>query len=195
MVKGGYPVMKYEIDKYIARFDIENQIDERAISFLFDLFPYNTEYSHVVAKVAELNALYSAGIQQKDISSVAKHIISIDNLDQLIRKGDTKAVDRIGQTVNGINNAYVFAAKYCSFHNSKDYLIFDSYGWYAMYRIAKEDGLRAQLNKEIRSDYSGYEKYKECVDEFLKTLESSYDYKSIDKFLWLYGRELRENEQ
>ena len=187
--------VKYEIDKYIARFDIKNQIDERAICFLFDLFPYNKEYSQVVAKVAELNALYSAGIPQKDISSVGKHIMSIDNLDELFRKGEMKAVDRIGQTENGINNAYVFASKYCSFHNPTEYLMFDSYGWYAMYRIAKENGLRVQLSKEIRSDYTGYKKYKDCVDEFLKKLEVSYDYKNIDKFLWLYGKELRGKEK
>ncbi len=111
--------------------------EDDALNYLFqERMTNNKDIKEVLVKVTALNELYSTQLTTGSIKEIAKLITNNKELDDLLAQGDKKAVDYIGRTKEGMNNAYVFASKYCSFHYPDKYPIFDSYSWSALSDIS-----------------------------------------------------------
>lgn len=92
-----------------------------------ELCPKNTELKHILLKCASLNDFYSTNIFS--VYPVAKHILSLKNIDERLKSYDPLLVSEIQKvSISDVEkNFYSFASKYCSHHNPNDYPIYDSY--------------------------------------------------------------------
>ena len=117
------------IDDYLARYNTNEYYkhyrdQECCLNKLFEeIYPCNTDETEVLAKVACLNAYYSTNVLA--LSKMAKHIVSIKNIDKRLKDGEENLVSEIA-AIPGIKNRvfYSFATKYCFRYNKffKTYL-------------------------------------------------------------------------
>lgn len=159
---------------------------------LFELYRQNTKIEEVLLKVIAINSLYSTRIKNNDLIPLSLHICSIKNLDLLLDEGDINAVNLIGKTTEGINSAYVFASKYCHFHNSSSFAIFDSNSWLTLSEISNKHSFSEVLSKTSTMDFISYKRFINCLNEFIGCFKINKSYKDVDKYLWLYGKELND---
>jgi len=186
---------KYKFDECIKRFEEKYSEIDSLLEMLFKVYRYNTNYSEVLAKVLAINTFYNTRVAGKEIAKLTSHIISIDNLDEMLNKGELAAYQKVSETPEDIKNAFVFASKYCHFHNPKMYPIFDSKSRMTIYYINKETSFIEAFNQNALLEYSFY---KDCLDNLIETCEEDlrmyydkesgrdYRYKKIDEFLWQY---------
>jgi hypothetical protein len=170
----------------IQEFDTSQAIVEDAISKLIKCFPQNTSQEEVLLKVTVINDLYGTAIFAT--SNVADHIV-LQNIDELLQKGDSIVVDRIAkvQLAKKIRNNYSFASKYCSWHNRQEYPIYDRFVEQMLWAYRNQD----QFSQFRRQDLWEYRRFKEIMLDFRNYYGlSSFDFKDIDKFLWLEGKGL-----
>jgi hypothetical protein len=110
-------------------FDRENRAYEDALKLLFTQYRRNGNLPEVLLKVVVLNRLYNTGILA--VFDVANHIVSMgQEIDARLAAGSPDIVDIITKVTIGSNgktrNNWSFAAKYCSWHESDSYPIWDS---------------------------------------------------------------------
>lgn len=201
------------IDKKIKEFDNNEQPNEKALELLFNTFKSNTDEKEILLKVVTLNNRYSAGltdnvlnkekcdIYEKENKSkptnvivMTKHISEIESEYHCF----SKEVDPIFivnklRHIEGYKEAYSFATKYVAWtFRDKNIPIVDGYVKKLLYSINKEECFYEKLTWNKFDDYLTYcEIYKSFVEHF--KLEK-YSYKQIDKYLWLYGKELSQAE-
>jgi len=86
-----------EVKEYIERWNtMESYVDqEHALDLLFTKFYENKKIEYVLLKIAALNDFYSTNIF--DVHSVAEHLMTIQNLDELLKKGDPNLVDKLAR--------------------------------------------------------------------------------------------------
>lgn len=182
-----------EIKDKSKKFRKEYSVIDNALCNLFRVMNKN-DMDEVMIKVTALNELYSTNINGvKNLEIIAEIIYNTEGLDKMIKDGDMNAVDIIGQTKEGINNAYVFASKYCSFHEPNKYLIFDACSWLALRNICKEYQFETQLTKNPTMNFEAYKLYCEAVHELIKKFSITCSYKEIDEYLWMTGDEFKKN--
>lgn len=166
---------------------------ETALKKLIEKFPNHDNLDEIYLKVDAINSLYSTNIY--DTYKIAYHIkVRINDIDSRLKEGDFKLIEEIGKN-HGIHNKdgkerffYSFATKYCSFHNQKNYAIYDN---------LIQDLLLADYNKgKVKTEKKNYEslrKYEsfmEMVHDFIhrhRLIEVSI--KDIDTYLWILGKE------
>jgi len=176
------------VRRYILRFENEPgySITDRALIKLFDLFPLNRNLDEVLLKVSSLNSLYNTNIYA--VFEVARHIVDLD-IDQRLVAGSTDLVDEIANVnISGKKRRnYSFATKYCSWHAPDDYPIYDTFVEQLIWAYQKQDSF-ADFNRIDLKDYSSF---KELVKEFRRYYSLvAFSFKELDKFLWLYGRQI-----
>lgn len=151
---------------------------DKAIRKLLQKFPSNSDFTAVLLKVTTINKLYSTNIMSP--FDVAKHIASLQ-IDQPLKHGKLSAVDTIRHVTisRKEKDFYSFATKYCNWHNFRAYPIYDSF---------VEKSLR-HFNC-VTGNLRVYQNLKASVDCFRTQNEiTNFNYKQIDKFLWLYGKD------
>lgn len=189
------------------------------LNYLFRIkYPENTDVEQVYAKVHALNVLYGAGVFTVDEEPMAKHIVSVKDLDSRLRGGCEDVVKEIAcfsrepkrvirkdkKTYVKSRTYYVFATKFCSFHQPKLFPIVDS-----TVRKLLCDFLNGKKGDHACTDRSKpsitltklscidqYSLYKEAVCMFMKWYESlgaNEEYrlrcfKKADMFLWTYNK-------
>jgi hypothetical protein len=186
------------IEYYLNKFDLDekNISVENALKTLMNRFPENKNIDEIRLKVCSINSSYSTNIY--DTLKVAKHIQSL-NVDDALINGDVNIVSKIA-TGHGITslkseagkeiNFYSFATKYCSWHNSNEFPIFDSYVEKLLIAY-RELGFYNFKNVELKQ----YERFKTILIRFREYYGlSDFSLKEIDKFLWLYAKELFRNK-
>ncbi len=186
------------IEYYLNKFDSDekNISIENALKTLLNRFPENKNIDEIKLKIDSINSLYSINIY--DTLNVAKHIQSL-NLDDALIKGDISIVSKIA-TGHGIAslksevgkeiNFYSFATKYCSWHNPEEFPIFDSYVEKLLIAY-REFGFYDFKNVELKQ----YERFKTILMGFREYYGlSDFSLKEIDKFLWLYAKDLFKNK-
>lgn len=172
------------VKSYIHEFDQSQKVVERALSRLFDLFPANTAPDEVLLKVVAGNALYGTNIFA--LEKVAKHIVGLD-IDPLLKTGQPEVVHRIAKVQLGetSRNNYSFATKYCSWHNSAEYPIFDNFAEQMLWSYQKQDN----FSSFRRNDLLKYSQLKQVIAAFRNYYGlSMFGFRDIDKFLWLAGK-------
>jgi hypothetical protein len=151
-------------------------------------------------KVTALNTLYSThiplyGARIPTIFDVVEHIVSLET-DSDLERGDDGLVNRLAKTEIPRKKTYYyysFATKYCSWHNSDAYPIFDGNVYAYLCHLVNHDC----LDRFIQNDMWDYPKFKRTVEGFKERNRlGEFTFKDIDKFLYLQGRMvLRDREK
>ena len=166
------------------------KIQEEAINELFQIhYKSFTDLKTVIIKCSVLNDFYSTNIF--DIYKVARHIITISNVEERLKNDDLSLVGEIAKVNFGTlenkkeKNFYSFASKFCSHHSEECYPIYDSYVD-TMLKYFKSQNKLLSFDK---SDLKDYFKFKEILIRF-KTIYNleNYSLKQIDKYLWQAGK-------
>jgi hypothetical protein len=131
-----------------------------------------------------------------DTYRIAKHILNL-RIDDALSVSDPTIVGKIANEHgilkskgNGNRNFYSFATKYCSWHNKDSYPIYDSY----VHKVLVAYRNRDKFSNFNSIDLRDYEKFKKIMVDFKTTyLLTNHNLKEIDKFLWLYGRDIFPN--
>lgn len=172
------------VKSYIRQFDEENVVVERTLAKLFELYPKNTAPEDVLLKVVAVNALYRTQIYATD--QVADHIIE-KNIDPLLKIRDPGTIDLIARIQLGgkSKNNYSFATKYCAWHHPMEYPIYDSFIEKMLWGYQKQDKFSSFRREALRE----YSQFKQIIDELLRHYDlSQFNFKDIDKFLWMAGK-------
>jgi len=135
----------------------------------------NNSEKIVLIKVVLIDGLYKTNL--KDQISVARHILRISLLDELLKSGDIDVVDKVAKWNN--KNLLSFASKFCHFHNKRAYPLYDSYVCIAL-KI-----LIGWKDNRIYSDF------KKSIEKFKSENKiEDVTFEDMDKYLWIFG--LRE---
>jgi hypothetical protein len=172
------------VASYVQQFDQTQAVVERTLSQLFQQFPENKRLEDVLLKVVVLNDLYRTGILAT--YKVAEHIFD-RNIDERIRQGEVEAIELIARVSlgNGVRNNYSFATKYCAWHNSSAFPIYDSFVDKMLWGYQKQD----RFDVFHRQDLWKYERFKATITHFRNHYALlSFELRDIDKFLWLAGQ-------
>lgn len=190
------PVLDYPtvglVDLYIAKFDSEFSSSESAILKLFSVFPNNTDFGEILLKVSVVNDMYGTNIFQK--VQLADHILSCQ-IDESICIGDRELIGKIASG-HGIRSKrseagkeitfYSFATKYCAWHNSQCFPIFDN----LLERLLSEYGRRDHFCTFRSGELRNYESFTKVIENFQAYYGlTKYSLKDLDKFLWTYAKE------
>jgi len=164
----------------------EYAIIDKAISKLFQTFPRNDRFEEVLLKVTALNGLYYTNILAT--YEVAKRICEL-KIDSQLEQESPELVDIIAPlSIRGkTRRNYSFASKYCSWHVPDAYPIYDSFVERLIWAYYRQDSFA----RFKRSDLQSYPRYKEVVEAFRNHYRlTRFNFKELDKFLWLYGKKV-----
>lgn len=167
-------------------------------------------------KVTTLNNLYGAGLRNSkdenrdkkktiDVVTMASHIVSMNKkIDELLYSKDKNElieaykIIESGFDTEKYKKCYVFASKYCSWHNNDVFPIMDSRVKKELYKfiISKNNEFNGDESKGRNIGSSGfyeYELFRSTCIEFRNHVNNfinppkEYTLKDLDKFLWVYG--------
>lgn len=176
------------VKKYNEKFEKDDRyyLADQAIIKLFKKFKDNKDIKDILLKTSLINDLYSTNIFAT--FEMAKHILSL-NIDSDLKKGDPKAVNKIAKIIisKKQKNFYSFATKYCNWHNQSKYPIYDSYVDKILRAYRNQTAFYTFKNDDLRD----YAKFLVILENFRKYFKlDKFDFKKIDKFLWMYGKEV-----
>ena len=181
------------------RFDEENRIIEDALGELFRQFPKNTNPAHVLLKVLALSDLYSTQIplyseRIPTVREVVDHIVELE-IDPALESGSSDLVYNIAKTKapnKEVHSNYSFATKYCNWHRSEFYPIYDSRVDEYLWHLQNQ----GYIDRFVRQDLKKYRRLKEIITKFRDSfLPEKFTYKEIDKFLYHNGGKLFVEKQ
>lgn len=204
------------IDKKIKEFDNNEQLNEKALELLFNTFKSNTDEKEILLKVVTLNNRYSAGLTDNFLSKekcdiyekenkdkptnvivMTKHIAEIESQQNYFSKEDDPIliVNEL-RRIEGYQNSYSFATKYVAWtFRDKNIPIVDGYVKKLLYSINKKSKEACFHEKLTWNDLEDYPTYCEVYKSFVEHFKlDKYSYKQIDKYLWLYGKELAQGK-
>lgn len=159
------------------------------ISHYIKQFPQNNDLEVVLIKVILINQLYSTRLFSVYRMAQYIHSLSIDNL---LMKGDESAVELL-TTGHGIKKKnhdidlrfYSFATKYCSFHNSNFFPIFDTNVKNSLLYFKSLGALKFETK-----DLKKYQSFKNIIVNFQKQFNlETCSLVEIDRFLWQFDKE------
>jgi hypothetical protein len=182
------------VANYIKKFDSENSYCEAAINNLINKFPENTQVKNVIPKVATINSLYSTFIPNIQIDDMAQHRDNKNIDTKFDLQNNLQLVEEIAIGHNIANGEgknpsrfYSFATKYCNWHRQNIFPIYDRYASKALISL-RNCGCISKIYDNTLQNYG--ELYK-ILSNLIETYSlSEYNFKQIDKFLWLYGKEV-----
>lgn len=179
-------------------------LHEIALTSLFKIYPKNDNESEVLLKCVALNQFYSAGLLNKDLIPMAKHIVELNsqiNIDKALQEGDWTIVSQIAQGGELSCSYPSFASKYCNWHNPKAFPIYDKYVVEVLCALKTEGKLSTFSKiKEIKSEEDLNKRYltfgktlEEIVRRFnlkfpLDKANGEIIYKILDRALWILGK-------
>jgi hypothetical protein len=173
--------VKFETNK---RYSNEDKIQKLIVEKIFDKDKYET----ILLTVVLINELYSTNIYRTDL--ITEHIyINRNTIHTLIKNGESKAIELVAKG-HGIKelNFYSFASKYCNYFNPEEFPIYDSYIENMLCAYKVQD---TSFEKFKRSSLKDYETFRNIIRKFRSHYElENFQLRDIDKFLWLYGKEL-----
>ncbi len=181
-----------EVEKYLQKWRTTADLS-RPEAVLKELFtqtlPYNQSIDDIILKAAALNTVYNTRITS--IYPVAHRILSL-GIDQRLQAGDEKLVNElmgVDYMINGKashTNHYSFASKYCSFHNSDAFPIYDSYVDSILWHYKNAECFCIFKRNELKD----YPKFKRIIRAFQRHFGlEQYTVKQLDQYLWQFGKD------
>ena len=190
---------EFLIEKYAEEFDNKNGLDENTIKLVFCRLSDNTPEA-VLARVIVLNQLYSTRLN----SSVTNKTVDVRKLAEYLfnhrsELNKCETADEVIGWINekqkkwhdemGCNFPYSFMTKYCSWHFPElNIPIVDRYTKGMLYYLNKQTD-SIYFSKFIQNDLNDYQTYCDIYKAFEKKYAEGFPYKTIDKYLWKYGKE------
>jgi hypothetical protein len=175
------------VNQYIDQFDRgDPALTDRSLARLVAAFPDNRDESAVLLKATTINSLYATNIYA--IFQVARRICAL-GIDPKLAQGSLEVIDEIAVITlkSKVKRNYSFASKYCSVHRPDVYPIYDSYVDQLLWVYRQQD----QFARFKRSELRRYPRYKEIIERFRTHYGlNQFNFKELDKFLWLYGQEM-----
>lgn len=158
-----------------------------------DIYPKNNNEDEVLIKICSLESLYGTNIVKSvNAITLAKHIMSLGNIDQRFKISDFTLVSEIAEVKGKKSkskkktvNLFSFATKYCSFHFLEDYPIYDS-NVSKMLEYFNERKKFANFTTDRNCDNSlnQHPKFYDVMIEFRNSYELKADLRKIEKYLW-----------
>ena len=181
------------IKRYIKKFNNDERyyLADQAIIKLFEAFPDNKKLEDILLKISVINDLYSTNIY--GTFTMAKHIKRLE-IDKKLKRGNPELVKDIA-TGHGIRTSrnnkeikfYSFATKYCNWHNQEQYAIYDSFVEKILLAYRRKDNFSEFKNADLKK----FKRFKSIIDDFVNFYGlNHHNLKEIDKFLWIYSKEL-----
>ena len=172
----------------------------------------NDNPEHVLSKVAVLNILYSARLNNTqneddkmvDVLSMANYIGNNKEFFNNTSHSETDVIEWVDKArthfkSEGKNSPYSFLTKYCAWSfPTLNIPIVDSYTKAMLYYINEFYPYfsRKFYRYEINNEKDGFDvKYSFFCEVFAKFKEvhaQNFNYKEIDKYLWYYGKHGKE---
>ena len=141
----------------------------------------NVSLSEVIDKVCIIDTLYSTRLPAP--TTTARGIVAIPDLDSLLTEGDIKAIAQVRRT--GGRDDYVFATKYCHFHN-QSYPIFDNLVGQLLAELNSERQFYESFDSDSLRDY---EKFRLVLAAFQRYVSATeWSPRQLDHGLWLYAK-------
>jgi len=173
---------KYQASRYF--------IADLAITNLFKSFPENNKIEDILLKINAINTFYSTNIYS--IYKLASYILTL-RIDLKLAKGEFEVVNEIcvGHGIpkpkgQGDRNLYSFASKYCSWHNSNTFPIYDDFVGQILIAYRQKDFFSDFEDIDLKD----YKKFVKIISDFKFHYKlTEHNLKEIDKFLWMYGKE------
>ena len=165
---------KKEIDKareYLGYDDLE------AINVIFK----NNKLS-TIEKIYALDKIYACNLNltEKGFRKLAEKLdklvynLSVKNIASLkLKELDPNYTGRRGTV------GYVFASKYCYFTKPEEFIIYDKYA-----DISVNYLIYGEAKQRYKDDYEEY------CNRVKKMLVNNFNYRELDKYLWLFGQVL-----
>lgn len=178
------------LNSYIVKFEQQYKQGDDTIRWLVAKYPKNATVNHVLSKAAIINNLYNTHISGNDLIKIASFIVEQHQIiDFLIEQGNIEAVYEIGRTNKDLKNQFVFASKYCHFHNPEAFPIFDKYSRAALVCLNNSEHFFKKITENSLLEYKQFYK---AINSFISKIATGYSYKQADEFLWLYGMEIKQ---
>ena len=181
------------ISSYLQKFNDEPRffLADQVIERLIEKFPNNDNIESIWLKTSVINDLYSTNIY--GTFKLAQHILQL-NIDDKINKGVPDVVNEIAighkllkSDGTGDRQFYSFATKYCSWHNREAYPIYDGFVHKVLVAYQKSNPFSSFKNPDLKD----FNKFKDVIIDFRNMYNlKMYGLKEIDKFLWIYGKDL-----
>lgn len=188
---------KIEMDRISALWakeaKFENyEYEEKALEWLFKIYPANTELNAIIIKITCLDSFYGTNLTKSyKIHEVAQEILKLD-FDSRVQKGDISLVDDLATfgADKGKPKILSFASKYCVWHNNgvygKDsFVILDSI---VKSKLKEFNKIYKFSEKFGDKDLENYAKYKEILECFRKFFGLQCSLREIDWYLWRLGK-------
>lgn len=180
--------------EYVAEFESDPSLSaaDKGLTRLFCIFPDNDKLDEVLLKVAALNSLYSTNIYA--VTAAAQHVVDL-HIDDGLSQRSPDIVDRIARLDVGNGKSrfnYSFASKYCSWHVPTHYPIYDTYVDLTLWTYRARDRF-ADFRREDMRIYRDFVRIHDAFRESYGLQDMTP--KEVDKFLWLFGKELARKEQ
>lgn len=174
----------------------------RLLSDIINTKKLNTDLIDINDKIVIIDALNSTNLQtQKSaVENIAKAIQSNKNFDDLLKSGDSKAVEIIALANKNERINFSFATKYCAYHSY--YLYDDKFSIYdnivseilPHYTTSFEMKISSTKLDEMRKKCD-YKAFNEIIKEILAGYGLSKEYqirRKFDYFLWWQGKNIKE---
>lgn len=162
----------------------EYDLGEGALEGIFSTWPNNITLDEIHRKVVALNAIYATRIY--DTYSVSTHIHSLQ-IDDALTEGDPSLVEKIAGKNAGKRYHFLFATKYCAWHQPDQYFIYDQFVDRSLWLSNKQ----YQYEKFYHKDLKQYEVFSRVLVAFRERFGlCSLSNKQLDKYLWQKGKEL-----
>ena len=169
--------------------------EDELITSCLEEFPFNTDERIVAMKIGLIDVTNSTHVAQHksviNVAELAKHIVSIPNIDERIKAGDPEVVNEIAKS-NGKINLFSFASKYCCYHNKNLYKRDD----YSIYDNVVKDSLRKYFNDITTSQIKrwasslDYKSYNDYITKKLDELNIKLEFRKrkFDHYIWYNNR-------
>ncbi len=167
------------------KFDLDNKVDERALTELFRRFPSNTDAAQVLLKVVAVNSIYATNLFAFRMAATHIHAVGKE-LDERIDAGDLTAFDLIEHIDLGGDKprwCFSFASKYLSWQKPAFYPIYDSRVDHYLRAVIKQDQLPYKP-----SSWEKYHCFRDTIDGLRNTYGlQQFTYKQLDAFFYEEG--------
>jgi len=180
---------------YVNLFDQDKRVRDvdDTIRTIVRVYPENSVLSDVLIKTCLINDLYGTNVY--GTYSMARHIYELNIDDDLTgcSKVRLSLVSKIAHCKfkENIRVCYSFATKYCNWHDPISFPIYDGIVDNVLWAYRKQ----GCLSRYKANDVQDYTFFKGVIDQLISCFNlSEFNYKQIDKFLWMYGRNVSEDE-
>ncbi len=157
------------------------QIQQEVLDNLVDKFPDHKNKAAVEVKVKLLNLLYSTNVRATN--NMMKHILEIKDIDKRLKNGDKTLVPEIAniKISDKTYNFYSFATKYCAYHQSDKFPIYDNIVANVLTALYADKN-KKEFEKKLRE----YDFYVQVYDTFMKEygLAGHFKYREVDNYIW-----------